>query len=486
LLTVVIAISFAEIFNLTAVSLWHDESFSALLVEYDFNEMMERIKLDVHPPLYYVFLRGWDFAFGNSLFALRMFSVFFSALAIASVYLFTNQAFKKRGLTILTSLIYAVSYFQVQYAMEARMYALGTFLVVMASYFFLRALEEKKWKWWLLYAIAVSAGIYTHYFVAFWILAHGLYLVYHIFKEAKFSPSLWLKNKSFQLGIGSYLLILISYIPWMGTFLKQTAQVQENYWIPEIGIWSVPNTFFFFFFGGLLDPAQFWYILLALMALVIIVILFFLIRIKNQIKWLILLLLAIPFITTILLSFGRSIYIDRYFIFGFPFYLIIIAGAILTINRKRLRQALIALIILGALTTFPTQWLSIEIEDKPGMAGATSYVNQEAKPNEKIFVGSSLIYFTFKYYNETDIPPQLYAPGEMPHFSGTALLSPEDIIADFNEETKTDDIVWMINTTGFGNYQPIVPSNWIKETENGFQDTYDYLGWIVITKYLVQ
>src|SRR3989338_10316308 len=121
---VAVTVTLLEILNLTKVSLWHDESFSALLMRYDFSEMIARIKMDVHPPLYYIVLRGWADIFTNSLFSLRMFSVFFSFLSILGVYLFINKAFKNRSLALFTSLLYALSYFQIQYAMEARMYSL--------------------------------------------------------------------------------------------------------------------------------------------------------------------------------------------------------------------------------------------------------------------------------------------------------------------------------------------------------------------------
>ena len=44
-------ILFFQLANLTSISLWHDEAFSALLVQYeDYTEMIDRIRLDVHPP----------------------------------------------------------------------------------------------------------------------------------------------------------------------------------------------------------------------------------------------------------------------------------------------------------------------------------------------------------------------------------------------------------------------------------------------------
>ena len=118
------------------------------------------------------------------------------------------------------------------------------------------------------------------------------------------------------------------------------------------------------------------------------------------------------------------------------------------------------------------------------MAGAAAYLNREAMLQDKIFVGSSFVYFTFRYYNQTSICPKLYAPGELSHFSGTALLSDEDIIKNFQEAEK-GEIVWLVNTTGFGNFQPEVPSGWIKLEEKSFQDAYDYRGWIIISKYKI-
>jgi uncharacterized membrane protein len=482
----ILTVTIVESYNLTAMSLWHDESFSALLIKYNFNEMIARIKMDVHPPFYYILLRGWNFFFENSLFSLRLFSVLFSILATISIYIFVKQAFKNRNLALFSSLLFVLSCFQIQYAMEARMYSLGTFLVIISSYFLLKAIETKKWNWWLFYAIATSLGIYTHYFVAFWIFAQGLYLVYAVYQDVKFSITAWLKNKNFQFGLSSYILVAVSYIPWIGTFIKQTMQVQQDYWIPPINTWSIPNTFSKMTSGGTVDPAKSGYVLVFLMAMIFLAIILFLKRNQAREKWLIVFSLIIPFLLTVALSVKRPIYVDRYFIFGFPFYSVLLAGAILSIKNKWMKNFLIIIAILGFSIAFPIRWNRLDIEKKPGMAGASAYLNKEFKPNEKIFVGSSFVYFTFKYYNQTNTNPLLYTTGYMPHYSGTALLSPTDIITDFDKETKKDDIVWMINTTGFGNYQPTVPDNWAKEDEKGFQDAYPHLGWILISRYKVE
>ena len=474
-----------ELYNLTTISLWHDEAFSALLTQYNFKEMMHRISLDVHPPFYYIVLRGWNFFFGNSLFSLRSFSVFFGVLAILSTYLLVKEAFKNKKLALLSSVLLAFNSFQIQYAMEARMYSLALFVTILSSYLLIKSLKSQKSIWWFLYALAIIAGIYTHYFFFFLVGAQGIFFLYWIIKNSQFNFLESLRNKNFKLGLGAYLVVAFSYLPWLRIFLNQLKQVQESYWIPKMSIWSVPNTFAKMTIGEEIDPSKFWYILSGLIVIVIIAFIYALKKIKSSYKWLIFLLLIIPFIAVIALSIKTPIYMDRYFILSLPFYIILIGGAILKIENKSVKNILIGIVILGSLISFPIYWINLNAKEKPGMAGAANYLKQEAGLNDKIFVGSSFIYFTFKYYNQTEIHPLLYAPGPLAHFSGTALLSPEDIIKDFYQGVKKDDIVWTTNTTGFGNYQPKVPENWAELKQERFQEVYDYRGWIIVTKYRV-
>ncbi|MEA3295862.1 MAG: glycosyltransferase family 39 protein [Patescibacteria group bacterium] len=476
-----------RIYNLTARALWHDEAFSALLIKYNFQEMIDRIILDVHPPFYYIALRGWDFFFGDSLFSLRMFSVFCSVLIILAVYLLAKATFKNNKIALFSALLVAINSFQIQYAQEMRMYTLTAFLIVISSYFLLKALYDKQSSriWFALYITSVVATIYSHYYAFFSIFAQFLFVVYYFWSAFKLNFSNWLKNKNFQHCAISYLLIGIFYIPWLKVFLKQLSQVQENYWIPTMNFWSIPQTIYKLTTGIGIDASNYKWILTGLIIVVIYLFALALKKNKSEAKWLIFLLFIIPFIGAGLLSLKTSIYLDRYFIFVSAFYIILISASVFKIEKKAIRNALIIILILGSASAVVYNLDNLKIKEKPGMAGMAGYLNQEAKPGDKIYVSSSFVYFTFKYYNNTGIYPLLYCPGELSHFSGTALLSPEDIIKDFQQETKKNDIVWVINTSGFGNYQPETPKTWIKQEEKGFQDAYDYQGWIILKKYKV-
>jgi len=86
-LLAVVAVGLAvRFYRLDGPVIGHDEAFSWRLTEYSVGELVQRTGADVHPPLYYVLLKGWCAVFGDSLGALRGLSVVFGLLAIVMVY----------------------------------------------------------------------------------------------------------------------------------------------------------------------------------------------------------------------------------------------------------------------------------------------------------------------------------------------------------------------------------------------------------------
>ena len=62
--------------RLGAQSFWNDEGNSARLSERSLQLIVEGTASDVHPPLYYLLLRGWRELAGESEFGLRSLSAF--------------------------------------------------------------------------------------------------------------------------------------------------------------------------------------------------------------------------------------------------------------------------------------------------------------------------------------------------------------------------------------------------------------------------
>ena len=494
---------FFRLYNNTAVALWHDEAFSALYIrDYSWHEMMYRIGLDVHPPLYYWLLRLWSYVFGSGLSSLRGFSILFGTLTIWAAYAFVKKAFGNQRLALFAALLIAINPFQAQYSLEARMYTLGTFFILLSSYYLLRALESQKVKDWLVYSLLATACIYTHYYLIFSVAAQGLYIIYWLVKHKQITK-LWYKNQTIRM-LGAYALAGILFLPWLSTFLVQRARVDKQYWIPAMDRWSIPGTIWKMFFGGQGIPQIFHsdhatLILATLITFAVLVI--YLRKINREEKWLIFLSLLMPFIFSIALSLQTAIYLDRYFVFASLFFSIMIAQALDLIPKPTLRQTVGTILVVLTVYAFFKNWqdlgvknlfFSRDINKKPGMAAAAEIVNEYAMPQDKIYVGSSFVYFTFRYYNQTRIHPRLISDGPLssiPHFSGTALLNPDDLVLTdtiFNHpEVRKNDNVWLVWTTGFGSGKPHVPGNWSAAAEYKYGDTPGFKGDIYVTEYHV-
>jgi hypothetical protein len=203
------------------------------------------------------------------------------------------------------------------------------------------------------------------------------------------------------------------------------------------------------------------------------------------------------------LSLRQAIYLDRYFVFASLFFSILVGLAILHLARPMWRRIFITFLVVFSLVAFFKNWQNLDVKNlvfdrsvnkKPGMAKAAELVNERALPEHKIYVGSSFIFFTFQYYNETSIKPLLLSsePVEnIPHFAGTAIMTNDDLQITQNGLVPADAVnknnnVWLIWTTGFGGSKPNVPGNWSEVQEYEFQDTPGFKGKIVVTEYHVR
>jgi len=472
-----------RIYHLTAIALWHDEAFSVLMVKYPLKEMFYRLTLDVHPPFYYLAFWGWDKIFSNSLLSLRFFSTIFGLLAILTAYYLVKKIFKDQKLAFWVLAVSAVNPFLILYSQEGRMYSLGLFLILAASASLWMAIKEKRRVCWVLFIIFSLLAIYTHYYLFFGVFALFLFILFQIWKSQ--SRKYYLK-----WGMVSAGAIFLFYLPWLPYFFNQLKQVEEAYWIPKMTPWSVPNTLVNLLTGSTWPIGESnWYWGL----IILLVILYFsiagsryLLKISRKGGILILLSLLTPFILAILLSLKQSLYLDRYFIFVVPYYLIILTAGMYSLKKKWLGTFLVTLFCLLMASSYLNFWVRTNISYKPGMRGAAAYLNFKHQSREKILSTSSFVYFTLRYYNQTGTKAYLYAPGELSHFSGTALLSKDDRVKDFKKFAQKGDIVWLISTSGFGNFRPEPPPNWQKSEKNEFKDSNSVKGSIFVEKYVVK
>jgi uncharacterized membrane protein len=482
---------------LTARSLWFDEAFSWRLIQFPLAEMISRAATDVHPPLYYLLLKSWSVVFATSLLSLRVFSVILAGLTIWLVYLFTSYAVNSRPAGLLAAFLLATSGWQIQFAWEARMYTLATALVLLSSWLLLRAIRTYRLSNWLLYALVAAALLYTHYYAVFSLSAHLVYVIGYLIIMTRGRIGEMLQSPMFWSALAAFSLVLVLFLPWLPTFIAQNAQVQDSYWIPPIGGWSIPDTFYRMFIPTATIPlhAGIWWIMLAALPMTLTVLGLLLLvsaplsfphKNYRDAAWLVFLLALIPFVCSIALSFiGQSLYQDRFFVLAHIFILISLAVLLDRLPFPRLKIALVILTVTGLSFSFISYLRELDITDHPGSRAAMAVVARDFQPADKIVAGSPFIYFAALHYakEDYDLPdPKLFTEtGQLAHFAGGPILRDDDVVGPtIFDQAQT---MWVIDTTGFGSSPLILPAAWQRISTQAFSEVFSHQGEVIVSKY---
>jgi hypothetical protein len=136
-------------------------------------ELWRSLQADVHPPLYYLWIKLWLGLFGHSLTALRAFSLLMAAcaaLAAARVLPPSNEGRQW------AAWLFAADGIVLIMAVFGRMYTLLALLCVLAWLAADRSLLEGGRLCSALAASTVAAGLSTHHFFAFFLAALALWL----------------------------------------------------------------------------------------------------------------------------------------------------------------------------------------------------------------------------------------------------------------------------------------------------------------------
>ena len=209
--------------RLDAQSLWYDEAVSAQVAAKGLAELTRWTADDIQPPLYYYALAGWTRGAGNGEWALRFPSAAFGTLTVALLWALARRLFRgassRRLASTLAALFAAVSPLYIYYGQEARMYTQLTFFAALAAYALWRAVEQPRGaRWWIAFALAALAALYTHYFALFWLVALGLIAVW---------PA-WRQKCALRLA-AAVAAIALGYLPWLPAMLTRY-RVDASYW----------------------------------------------------------------------------------------------------------------------------------------------------------------------------------------------------------------------------------------------------------------
>ena len=237
--------------------------------------MWQGIVNDVHPPVYYFLLKPFSQLLGWTPFILRFFSTVFSTASIWLVYKIVKKILIRRDVAsfrvpqdklpdstvetprwgasfaetaaLSAAFITAISPFQIQYAQEARQYALMGFWALCSIYFLTRRDATHRVST-VIAGIFLSLTFLTQYAG---ILATPAVLLFLFFieldlKQFKLRESI----KNFSIESGLLLTpVVLTFAAWFPIFKQHRENMGNPAWIPAPTISRLFQTIYTFVFG---------------------------------------------------------------------------------------------------------------------------------------------------------------------------------------------------------------------------------------------
>ncbi len=444
---------FLRVLLLGAKGMWLDETFSVWMASHPVPDMLQWIvRIDQHPPLYYVLLHYWIVLTGDAAYDVRLLSALFSTATIPIIYLI-GKRMSGVAMGLAAALILALSPFHIYFAQETRMYTLLTFNAAVAIYALVRLLTDarsvepigsqfreylrtwrtietvtpeveddpryavalptgwrawlSRYRWppiqtietdltWIALIVFSVATMLTHntailFPIAVNVFVSGLILFQRVNKSGSQHT---LCAPSWENWVKAQIGVFVLWSPWLFFFIKQASVVDQRFWIPEPTWDTVLQTLRSFLNASAPIPAIQSAIIWSLYVLVLgLGVMHFRRRLSRFLFLAV--LFIVPFLGELLVSIRRPIFYDRTLIWTtIPLFLLLAAG----VAQLRYRFLGIMVVgILGVINLFSVgdYYRFYQKEDWSTPAG---YIANFAEKDDLLLFNSNFVIIPFDYY----------------------------------------------------------------------------------------
>ncbi len=219
---------FVRLWHIQRESFWADEGWTMLLAKGPtLADVAHTMAEDQHPPLYFMLMRLWMDAFGNSLFMARLLSALWSLICLAAVYRLGADWFSPAA-GLAAALILALTDNEIMLAREARHYTQMAALATLSALFYLRYARQPRRASGIAWLLSSIALLYTHYLGVLVISVQVLHALIAV-RPLRRLPDLIIRFGA--LGI--------AFLPQFAVFLMQSS---VRYTRPIIFQSTLPNT----------------------------------------------------------------------------------------------------------------------------------------------------------------------------------------------------------------------------------------------------
>jgi hypothetical protein len=159
-------------------SYWFDEALTVEILRMPLADLPGEIAdKQQTPPLYYLLAWPWAHTIGTGELSLRGLSALLGAALIPVAWMVVRELGGSDRAALIAAALAAFNPLLVWYGQEARPYALYALLGGLSFLFFARALREETRREYVLWSLASTLAVLTHYFAAFLVVPEGLWLL---------------------------------------------------------------------------------------------------------------------------------------------------------------------------------------------------------------------------------------------------------------------------------------------------------------------
>ncbi len=511
-------------------SFWLDEAFSwTMATQYSVGEIFYRSANDFNPPLYYIVLKIWIFAFGDTEVSQRGLSAVFAVATIVAVYLLCRDAFTKVELSkdalekssrsevgLVAAALVAVCPAHLQWSVETRMYTQTTFLAVLSTWLLFHCIETKSRSltWKMLYSFSAIALLYTHTFGVFTVFAQACF-VFVLLLSQWYSKSVsgiteleHIEENSLHAAIpaksvsangattvrqfcGLYVFIGIACAPWGYVLLTQAQRAKSEYWIQPMNAWTLPNIW-----AQLIGPSnhlpqfmnrQFTTLVVLGSSVTFII---FLMRTRTVGERLVATMLLSPVIGASIVSLLVVPILDpKHLLISLMFFICVASYVISTLKLQSLRTGIVLLLMTDCLYLHFRYLVELDVESRPGIRMITEHIRSNFRDGDAVIVKNPAMLFSTRYYfRDRDFNPMLLRNSAIASYSGAALIDESDQIGSHDLIEMDALRVWEIDTTGFaqtpvGSFEKLHREHWSIQSTVAQQGVLHFEGAVILRLY---
>ena len=447
-----------RVFLLDNKGMWLDETFSVWMASHSVVDMLQWIvRIDQHPPLYYLLLHYWIALNGDTPYHVRLLSVLFGAGTIPIIYLI-GKRMSGVVMGLAAAVLLALSLFNIYFAQETRMYTLLTFNAAVAIYALVRLLTDSRsvrpigsqfreylhawrtsgpvepdtkgdfsykdetryqtgWRawifrhrWspiqtietdlaWVAFIVFSAATMLSHNTAVLFPLATNIFvlglMLFQRIKKSGSPPAF--QAPSFGNWVKAQIGIFLLWSPWIVSFIKQASAVDQRFWIPEPTWDAVIQVLKSFLNPSAPIPAS---QAMVIWILYVLVLCLGLVHFRKKFSQFLFLaaLFAIPFLGELIVSIRRPIFYDRTLIWTtIPLFLVLAAGI------AQLKFRLLIIVVLGSLGTINLFSAGdyYRFYQKEDWSTAAGYVANFAEKDDLVLFNSNFVEIPFNYYFRT-------------------------------------------------------------------------------------